>query len=70
MVSASHIQGLPYDFQPRGEETLESHERPRPSYQGGIKTPKQIPWEIVIEPALDQGSREQKAVFVDFWLDG
>jgi hypothetical protein len=32
--------------------------------------PKQIPWEIVIEPALDQGSREQRPIFVDFWLDG
>jgi len=31
---------------------------------------KQIPWEIVIETAQDRGSREQKPIFVDFWLDG
>jgi hypothetical protein len=32
--------------------------------------PKQIPWETMIEPALDRGTQEQKPILVDFWLDG
>ena len=31
---------------------------------------KQVPWETIIEVALDRSTKEQKPIFVDFWFDG
>jgi hypothetical protein len=31
---------------------------------------KQVPWETLIEVALDRGAKEQKPILVDFWFEG